>query len=195
MKPYCHILTESCFPSFSSKGNWQKAQTGLTLLSGPWPRHWTFDLTLYSRYGYYAGFGHFHFPVRLLRCGPETWGEHAGEIIGHRPWPLLIHLFLPEKTGQLFFFHGDIPVGTFIMHVVTVHLHPLNNLFVFILIMCHIVFLCTVFHFYKPLYWCPDEQYMLHTSSTLISLYMKLYFYKTKKMLICIRASYISIQP
>lgn len=96
-------------PFFQLKGKLTKAQTGLTLLSGPWPRHWTFDLLLYSRYGYCAGFGHFHFPVRLLRCGPETWGERAGEIIGHRPWwdkPVIFFsftCFYLKRLGSCFF--------------------------------------------------------------------------------------------
>lgn len=67
---------------------------------------------------------------------PASWPDH---YVWRNMTCLLPRLFLPEKTGQ--YFHGDIPVGIFNMHGITLHPPPTNSPFLFILIMFHIVFL------------------------------------------------------
>lgn len=103
---------------------------------------------------------------------PASWPE----IMRGETYSVPSHtcLYL-KRLGSVF--HGQVSVGIVNMHVILSHLPPSQkpNFVDFDNVSC-CVFVCTVFHFYKPLYWCL-EQSMLHTS-TLVSLYMKLYFYK-----------------
>lgn len=81
------------------------------------------------------------------------------------------------KDGAVFSMETFLLGSLICMSLHHTHHPPRKPTFVYFDNVSHCVFVCTVFHFYKPLYWCLDEQYMLHTS-TLISLYMKLYSYK-----------------
>ena len=190
---WIHAVTckpESCFSSVGSKEKPTRARTDPTLLSGPWARHWTFLIDTVCVETGCARCGQFYFPRRTLRLRHEPWGGWAGNPASS---PRITNPLSPshEKTGQIFY--REIHVGLFHMHVITIH--PLNSP-LFSLFCYTLCFLCAVFHFYKPLYWCLDEQYTLHTS-TLIYLHMKLCFYRCaslKKGLLCLVFNLKSLQ-